>query len=393
MDHHRKRIAIVVQRYGPEVLGGSESLARSLAHLLADIYDIEVLTTCAKDYVTWKNEFPAGESMDGPVKVRRFIVDRPRSRWFNIYNALMLKVPHTRWMEEAWMRMQGPYSSDMIRHINSDPDRYHAFIFMTYMYGTTYYGSCKVIGRSILVPTAHDEPYIRFGIYRNMFARAWSVICLTDEEKILVEGLFGLRGRCSVIGAPVGECSGDPQKALNKHGINGPFLTYIGRIDVMKGVDTMIDYFNRYISEHGPDLSLVLCGTGPLEVPQSKNIHYIGFVPEEDKYGIIRAALATVIPSRFESYSIAAIESMKCGTPVIVNNECATLKGHCDRGGGGLAYSSYDEFRDSVNRIRDEPGLRGRMAQSGISYVHENYSMETLGKKYISLLDGLTTKK
>lgn len=390
----RKRIAIVVQRYGPEVLGGSESLARSLAHMLSDVYDIDVLTTCAKDYVTWKNEFPAGESMDGSVRILRFRVNRARSRLFNLYNSLMLKVPHTRRMEELWMKMQGPYSSSLIGYINTNANSYCAFIFMTYLYGTTYYGSRDLAGRSILVPTAHDEPYLRFGIYREMFRKARHVVCLTDEEKDLVEQTFGLRaGACSVIGVPIGDCSGDPAEAVKKYGIKGDFIAYLGRIDVMKGVDTLVDYFNLYLAERGDSISLVLCGSGPLSIPRSKNIYCLGFVPEELKYGIIRAAKATVLPSRYESYSIVAIESLACGVPVIANGECVVLKGHCDKSGGGFAYGSYDQFRDAVDRVRNDGALVDQMSRSGMAYVLENYSTAAVGKKYISLLNGLTTTK
>ncbi|CAJ35697.1 glycosyltransferase family 4 protein [Methanocella arvoryzae] len=389
----RKRIAIVVQRYGPEVLGGSESLARSLAHLLSDVYDIDVLTTCAKDYVTWKNEFPAGESMDGPVRVLRFKVDRQRSKWFNIYNALMLKVPHTRWMEELWMRMQGPYSSDFLNYLDAAADNYQAFIFMTYMYGTTYYGSKKVKGRYLLVPTAHDEPFIRFRFFQETFGSSRHVVCLTDEELVLVKKNFRLRDdRLSVIGVPIGECLGDSRSAVEKYGITGNFIAYIGRIDVMKGVDTLVKYFNRYASESDSELSLVLCGSGPLKIPSSEKIYQLGFIPEADKFGIMHAALATVQPSRYESYSISVIESMACSTPVLVNGECAVLKGHCEKSGGGMTFFSYEDFKSSMDRLINDADLRQRMSLLGIAYVNENYSCDVVGKKYISLLDGLTTK-
>lgn len=46
------RVAIVVQRYGEDVNGGSETLARRIAELLVDDVDVTVLTTCALNYVT-----------------------------------------------------------------------------------------------------------------------------------------------------------------------------------------------------------------------------------------------------------------------------------------------------------------------------------------------------
>ena len=54
------KLAVVVQRYGQAINGGAELHARYIAEHLARHAEVEVLTTCATDYVTWRNELPPG---------------------------------------------------------------------------------------------------------------------------------------------------------------------------------------------------------------------------------------------------------------------------------------------------------------------------------------------
>jgi hypothetical protein len=73
------KLAIVVQRYGVDIDGGAELHARYLAETLARHADVRVFTTCARDYVTWRNELPAGHDSVNGIQVERFHVDRERT--------------------------------------------------------------------------------------------------------------------------------------------------------------------------------------------------------------------------------------------------------------------------------------------------------------------------
>src|SRR5207342_3127991 len=74
----RVRLAFVVQRYGPEVVGGAELHCRWVAEHLAARHEVEVLTTTATDYLTWENVLPEGVHHINGVQVRRFPVARTR---------------------------------------------------------------------------------------------------------------------------------------------------------------------------------------------------------------------------------------------------------------------------------------------------------------------------
>src|SRR4051794_16941166 len=73
------KLACVVHRFGADIAGGSEGHCRAIAEHLAAHHDVTVVTTCAKDHVSWKNEYPPGISTVGAIRVHRFPVARTRS--------------------------------------------------------------------------------------------------------------------------------------------------------------------------------------------------------------------------------------------------------------------------------------------------------------------------
>ncbi|MCX6349126.1 MAG: hypothetical protein NTV79_06465 [Candidatus Aureabacteria bacterium] len=71
------RIAYVCPRYTPRSAGGAEVLIQSWAERMARRgHYSEVFTTCARDHITWKNDYPPGVEVVNGIKVRRFLVDR-----------------------------------------------------------------------------------------------------------------------------------------------------------------------------------------------------------------------------------------------------------------------------------------------------------------------------
>ena len=155
----RPEIAFVVQRYGPEITGGSESLTRAVAERLSASHRITVYTTCARDYVTWCNDLPAGESEIGGVRVRRFVVDEERDLdAFNRYSDELYARAHTHEEEIDWLRRQGPYAPRLIEALAAEAPSYRAVVFFTYLYYPTYWGlkaaPAKCARTTVSVPPA-----------------------------------------------------------------------------------------------------------------------------------------------------------------------------------------------------------------------------------------------
>ena len=127
----KRKLAFVVQRYGLEVNGGAELLSRQLVEHLQQQYDIEVLTTKAIEYTTWKNEYTNDVDVINGVTVRRFGVDKPRDlNRFGKFSGKVIGNPeHTMEQEEQWFEMQGPHVPELIDYIKDHADDYEAFIF------------------------------------------------------------------------------------------------------------------------------------------------------------------------------------------------------------------------------------------------------------------------
>jgi glycosyltransferase involved in cell wall biosynthesis len=384
------KLALIVQRYGPEVNGGAELQCREIAEHLSKYHEVEVITTCAIDYLTWKNEYPAGTGSINGVTVRRFPVDKPRN--VEIFNRFSEKIfSHTHSVEDeiTWMKLQGPYSSQLFQYIISNKESYDHFIFFTYLYCPTYFGLPAVKEKAILVPEAHDEPPIYLDIFKDLFNSPRAIIYNTEEERSFVNSRFD-NGLIISDVAGIGidaPPSASPESFRKTYGIEGNFIFYMGRIDESKGCKLLFEYFLRFISETCSDLKLVLAGKPVMKIPVHPNIMPIGFISDEDRFNGIMAAELMVIPSKYESLSMVLLENWICRKPSLVNGDCVVLKGHCIKSNGGLWYDSYDEFKECLNLLISDDLLRQKLGDNGEKYVRENYNWQTVIKKYRSILD------
>src|SRR5207245_1102402 len=92
------RLGFVPSRYGPEVVGGAETVFREMSHgLAARGWDVDILTTAARDHFTWENVYPLGEQQDDGVVVRRFpaVISTPRTERAAFENAIHNGLPLT----------------------------------------------------------------------------------------------------------------------------------------------------------------------------------------------------------------------------------------------------------------------------------------------------------
>jgi glycosyltransferase involved in cell wall biosynthesis len=277
------KLAFVVQRYGADIAGGSERHCRDLAQRLAPSHDITVLTSCARDYVSWNNEYPAGESIDGAVGVIRFAV--ARARRLNEFRSVSEEVfddqaPRER--QEEWFRENGPQVPGLLDHLRQQGHGYDAVLFWTFRYYPSFFGVPLVRDRAVLLPTAEDDHAVHLDITEAFFNTPAAYLFLTPEEQALVSARAGRTLEpAAVIGTGL-EPAGPPpgRELLRAHGIPDDYLLYLGRVDRNKGCDTLLEYFQEYAS-NSHALPLVLAGPVKLQIPSHDRIRALGYVSEE----------------------------------------------------------------------------------------------------------------
>ena len=381
------KIALIVQRYGREILGGSETLARQLAERLARRHEITVLTTTAKDYITWKNEYEAGEEKLRNVRIHRFPVKGERDiEEFNRFSEEIYKEKPTRAQELEWLDRQGPVTPELIEFLKKEHERFDLLLFFTYLYYPTYYGLQVAPEKSVLLPTAHDEPPLKLGIFKEMFQLPSSFLFNTEAEELLVLDRFPVHKKMrETVGVGVDLLDQpDPSIFRKRHNISARYFLYAGRIDGGKNLDELFRFFSFYKEEYpaSGNLQLILIGKLGMKLPESSSIRYIGFVDEAEKLSAMAGAIAVLQPSKMESFSIVTLEAFSVGTPVVVNGVSPVLVDHCRKSNAGFYYRDFEEFEEIFNLLFSDQNLARSLGKNGQRYIKENYGWQKLLTQY-----------
>jgi glycosyltransferase involved in cell wall biosynthesis len=403
VTHPKKKIALIVQRYGTEVNGGAELHCRQIAEHLSAEYNVEVLTSCAKDHISWFDEYKAGVTDINGVSVRRFPTGNPHNRKKlrlvtrklykkRTYQKLLRFLGLNKLNQAAitdkdyagWVQYQGPYLLKLIQYLKEHESRFDALIFFTYLYYPTIEGLKIAPQKSILIPTAHDEPPIYFPIFKQVFNSPKAILYNTRSEKGFMNGLFNNESVYSDI-AGVGIDVPDPAGNINVGGITGnndDYIVYIGRVDALKGCAMLFEYLIQYNQTAPKPIKLILAGKATMHIPADKNITALGFVDEDIKNALLQNARALVMPSFYESLSLVTLESMAYGIPVIANQNCEVLKDHIENSKAGFLFTDFTSFKTALDTLFDPKTNLDSIHRNAKAYVAQNYTWAATLQKY-----------
>jgi glycosyltransferase involved in cell wall biosynthesis len=392
------KLAFVVPRYGADIRGGAETGARMLAERLVSDrgLDVEVLTTCALDAITWRDELAEGTVEVNGVTVQRIRSEAGRDENFHPLWAQMRDDPERASPEdmERWVDLQGPRSPALLDAVaGSDAD---VIAFYPYLYYPTVRGLPLVADRAVLHPAAHEEPALHLPLYDDLFTRCRGFAFHSRSERALVHDRFGVASTPQVlVGLGIEEAGGvDSAGVAAAYGVGDvPYLVCIGRVDDQKGTGMLWRYFRAYKERHPGPLRLVFVGQVVDPPDPAPDVVVTGMIDEEDKWGLLRGARALVAPSPHESFSLTVVEALTAGVPVLVNASCGATREHCEQSGAGLWFGDFAEFEAVVGLLATDDTLHATMRRNGLRYVETNYAWPVVLDRYCGFLERFVNRE
>jgi len=351
-----QKIIFVIPWYGKDATGGAEIQCKTLVeHLKKFGLNIEVYTTCSKQFQgKWKDDFKPGKYLEDEIPVTRFRLDQRDTHLFNLINQKIISLQKISLQEEQDFFQNNINSKDLINEIKKDSTS--LFIFMPYLYGTTFFGSQIHPERSILIPCIHDEGYAKMNLVKQMLSQVGAISFNSLPEKQFASSLTKIP-KNSVLGEGIdfSQKKTEHESFKEKYNLN-EFILCAGRKDKEKNTPLLVDYFSKYLEKNNSDLKLVLTGKGTIDIPSqfSKNILDV-FLTREELDDAYSAATFLCLPSVNESFSRVIMESWTNKIPVLVNGKCSVTKYFCLQSNGGLYFDNFLEFEACLNYFLNNP--------------------------------------
>ena len=407
------KFAFVTSRYGADITSGPEHACRVLAEQVSHRHDVDVLTTCAANPLTWRNDYSEGIDRVRGALVRRFAVSQARDEpAFKQFSERVMNGPRGRVDELEWLRRSGPWSSGLIDFVRRQHKSYDVLVFFSLNSPLTATGALIAADRTIVFPYLQLRPELRFDLCAEVLSTVRGVGLVSVAERRLLrsymrvtpqhEELVGIgidpspeqsypRHQQDPADAVVDEevaASGDsaaPASYLTgrgvpfrrRHRLYGPFALYGGRVEPDNGCEEMLEYFDTFAATDG-DTTLALMGVKMMKVPEEPYIRLAGVLPERERMIAYEAADVTIAPSADDLVSQPLLESLSVGTPVLAIAGNASAVEHCRRANAGLYYSNREEFVDALRMLMTNTRLRNRLGENGRTYIRQHFRWEAV---------------
>ena len=235
------------------------------------------------------------------------------------------------------------------------------------------------------------EPEQRSQSERDLMASSQRIIAFSSHERDAMVRLYDADAR-QISLAPCGVDLSlfrplDQQQVRKRLGLNGEkVFLYVGRLEPLKGMELLLHTAAQMDS--CDEMRVLVVGgdaNGGQEVDRLKNIakklnvedmfDFVGRVDQEELPLYYNAADVCVVPSYYESFGLAALESMACGTPVVAARVggLSTIVQH-GRTGFLKSWRCPEAFANSLemiissDRLKQSMGLASRRRAEGMGW-------------------------
>jgi glycosyltransferase involved in cell wall biosynthesis len=128
-----------------------------------------------------------------------------------------------------------------------------------------------------------------------------------------------------------------------------------------------------------------------MAIPEHPLIKCLGVVDDAVRVALLAQARLLVVPSPYESLSIALLEGWNHAVPALVNGDCAVLQGQVRRAHGGLYYRSAKEFSAGVDWLLTNAADARALGRQGRAYVDREYRWPIVMERVEALLRAVRT--
>ncbi len=255
-------------------------------------------------------------------------------------------------------------------------------------YILTGHGTVPAIERRLLLKRIFD---LMFG--KKVIKDASGFIAVSDAEhrQMTDAGIPAEKIRVIHNGIQTARFASLPDKGTfgNMFDVRGDYILYLGKITPRKGVGHLVRAFSEMKDRN---LKLVIAGNFMGSRKEIENIIdekglrervvMTGLLSEEETLAAYRDALATVYPSTLEIFGLVPFESIMCGTPVIVSDDCG-CGGIIRSAGAGytVPYGDVLALVKAITKVIDDPGKAERMVFAGQEFIKANLNWKNIASQ------------
>lgn len=365
-----------------------ENFVFDLAEQLAKTkdFEVEVLTTCAKDENNKHNFFPEGKDIINGIKIRRFHLKNTDNYLFEEVKKQLDAGVIVDYGKEKLYILNSFNSIALTNYIKENKKSYDAFVFLDYNLGTTYFGIKNVMNRAILIPHLKKEMTMYIDIYRKRYKDVAGMIFLSNLENQLSHFIYGLsETNCIDLEEGVDtEIYGVGERFREKYGINDDYFIYRHKGEEIQEV---LNYFSNYKKTEKNGIKMLLLNEKIEEVPL--NIKYdviqIDVEEEQDFYDAIDGAKFVLDSSKINDSQKEIKEVLLLGKNVVVNKNNQSKFEFAKETNAILWYSNFKEFYGVLKYVLEQDVAK-KIAKCGQEYVGKNFSWDKIIKKYTDFM-------